>query len=102
MTSLNGPGFSITLLKANPDILEYIKSSTNAPGWGGSTAIQIPDLAQESQTSHTEPRKSAGLEQASSGVLRTVTTSGPTHQAVLTSRFSEPRRFQGRCSSSLQ
>ncbi|KAK1478536.1 dihydroxyacetone kinase [Colletotrichum cuscutae] len=33
MTSLNGPGFSITLLKANPEILKHIDASTNAIGW---------------------------------------------------------------------
>ncbi|KAJ0352394.1 hypothetical protein COL154_006606 [Colletotrichum chrysophilum] len=33
MTSLNGPGFSITLLKATPDILKYIDASTDAIGW---------------------------------------------------------------------
>lgn len=93
MTSLNGPGFSITLLKANPDILEYIKSPTDAPGWGGSTTIQTPDLAQESQTSQTEPNKSAGLDQASSGVLRMSSPLVPLNQAVLTSWFSDPRRF---------
>ncbi|KZL82464.1 dihydroxyacetone kinase [Colletotrichum incanum] len=33
MTSLNGPGFSITLLKATPEILKYIDASTDAIGW---------------------------------------------------------------------
>ncbi|OLN97927.1 Dihydroxyacetone kinase 1-like protein 1 [Colletotrichum chlorophyti] len=33
MTSLNGPGFSITLLKTTSDILKYIDASTDAVGW---------------------------------------------------------------------
>ncbi|KAK6211644.1 dihydroxyacetone kinase [Colletotrichum tabaci] len=33
MTSLNGPGFSITLLKATPEILKYVDAGTDAVGW---------------------------------------------------------------------
>lgn len=33
MTSLNGPGFSITLLKATPEILKFVDASTDAVGW---------------------------------------------------------------------
>jgi hypothetical protein len=33
MTSLDGPGFSITLLKATSEILEYIDAPTTAVGW---------------------------------------------------------------------
>lgn len=33
MTSLDGPGFSITLLKATTEMLEHIDAPTNALGW---------------------------------------------------------------------
>ncbi|KAM5346820.1 hypothetical protein ACJ41O_009825 [Fusarium nematophilum] len=33
MTSLNGPGFSITLLRADGEIIQYLDAPTAAPGW---------------------------------------------------------------------
>ncbi|KAK7214666.1 hypothetical protein V2G26_002669 [Clonostachys chloroleuca] len=33
MTSLNGPGFSITLLKADSELLPYLDAPTSAVGW---------------------------------------------------------------------
>jgi len=33
MTSLDGPGFSITLLKATPEMVGYIDTPTDATGW---------------------------------------------------------------------
>jgi dihydroxyacetone kinase len=33
MTSLDGPGFSITLLKATSEMLSYIDAPTMAAGW---------------------------------------------------------------------
>jgi hypothetical protein len=33
MTSLDGPGFSITLLKATSEMIEYIDAPTKAIGW---------------------------------------------------------------------
>lgn len=33
MTSLDGPGFSITLLKATSEMIEYIDTPTNSLGW---------------------------------------------------------------------
>jgi len=33
MTSLNGPGFSITLLNADTEMLTYLDVPTLAPGW---------------------------------------------------------------------
>lgn len=33
MTSLDGPGFSITLLRATREMLEYIDAPTKATGW---------------------------------------------------------------------
>jgi len=41
MTSLDGPGFSITLLKATADILSYIDAPTAAPGWPSAVASQL-------------------------------------------------------------
>ncbi|TVY93805.1 Dihydroxyacetone kinase [Lachnellula willkommii] len=35
MTSLDGPGFSITLLKATSEMVEYIDAPTSAVGWCG-------------------------------------------------------------------
>lgn len=36
MTSLNGPGFSITLLRASTDMLRYLDAPTSALGWSRS------------------------------------------------------------------
>ncbi|ETS83941.1 hypothetical protein PFICI_05817 [Pestalotiopsis fici W106-1] len=33
MTSLNGPGFSVTLLRANAEMLRHLDTATDAPGW---------------------------------------------------------------------
>ncbi len=42
MTSLDGPGFSITLLKATSEMLEYINAPTKAIGW--STPSFTPEI----------------------------------------------------------
>jgi hypothetical protein len=42
MTSLDGPGFSITLLKANQEILECIDAPVIASGW------TVPSISPES------------------------------------------------------
>lgn len=47
MTSLDGPGFSITLLKASTELLEYIDAPTNAVGW---SATSYPPSSWESET----------------------------------------------------
>ncbi|EXF80789.1 dihydroxyacetone kinase [Colletotrichum fioriniae PJ7] len=57
MTSLNGPGFSITLLKANPEILKHIDASTNAIGWAYSPRDETSGdvkqrLAESSDSGH--------------------------------------------------
>ncbi|KAL7947395.1 Dak1 domain-containing protein [Trichoderma barbatum] len=43
MTSLNGPGFSITLLKATPEMVEYLEAPTNAAGWGALNVSRLHD-----------------------------------------------------------
>jgi dihydroxyacetone kinase len=41
MTSLDSPGFSITLLKATPDMLKYIKAPATSNGWTVSSAPKL-------------------------------------------------------------
>jgi dihydroxyacetone kinase len=43
MTSLNGPGFSITLLKATPDMIGYLEAPTDATGWGALNVSRLHD-----------------------------------------------------------
>lgn len=43
MTSLNGPGFSITLLKATPEMVGYLEAPTNAVGWGALNVSRLHD-----------------------------------------------------------
>lgn len=43
MTSLNGPGFSITLLKASPEMVGYLEAPTNAAGWGALNVSRLHD-----------------------------------------------------------
>ncbi|RFU78149.1 dihydroxyacetone kinase [Trichoderma arundinaceum] len=43
MTSLNGPGFSITLLKATLEMIEYLEAPTNAAGWGSLSVSHLHD-----------------------------------------------------------
>ncbi|GKT71200.1 dihydroxyacetone kinase [Colletotrichum tofieldiae] len=57
MTSLNGPGFSVTLLKATPEILRYIDASTDATGWSYSPRNETSGdvkqrLVQSGESSH--------------------------------------------------
>jgi hypothetical protein len=49
MTSLNGPGFSITLLKATQEMLEHVDAPTKATGW---SAPSFPPSLWEGKTSH--------------------------------------------------
>ena len=49
MTSLDSPGFSITLLKANPEMLDYIDAPTTATGW---CAPQLPASVWSQDTSN--------------------------------------------------
>lgn len=43
MTSLNGPGFSITLLKATSEMVGYLEAPTNAAGWGALNVSRLHD-----------------------------------------------------------
>lgn len=43
MTSLNGPGFSITLLKATSEMVRYLEAPTNAVGWGALNVSRLHD-----------------------------------------------------------
>lgn len=47
MTSLNGPGFSITLLKATSEMIGYLEAPTSAAGWG---ALNVSHLHDEHNT----------------------------------------------------
>ncbi|KAF9880468.1 dihydroxyacetone kinase [Colletotrichum karsti] len=67
MTSLNGPGFSITLLKATPEILKYVDASTDALGWAytprnetGSDAKQR--IVESGETSHGSDGSKSGVQ----------------------------------------
>lgn len=61
MTSLDGPGFSITLLKATPDILGHIDADTDAVGWpranssvisGVGAIADLPDSGVDNHGAH--------------------------------------------------
>jgi hypothetical protein len=54
MTSLDGPGFSITLLKATPEMVKYIDQPTTAVGW---TAPVFSSAAWESRFAKQCTRK---------------------------------------------
>jgi len=43
MTSLNGPGFSITLLKTTSDMLPLLDAPTSAPGWAPKSPSSSPE-----------------------------------------------------------
>jgi hypothetical protein len=44
MTSFNGLGFSITLLKATEPMLQYIDADTSVPAWNGSFDMSAVDV----------------------------------------------------------
>ncbi|KAL0933904.1 dihydroxyacetone kinase [Colletotrichum truncatum] len=67
MTSLNGPGFSITLLKATPEILKYIDASTDAVGWAYSPRNETGSdpkqrLVESAEASHGSDGAKSGVQ----------------------------------------
>ncbi|ETS78694.1 hypothetical protein PFICI_08547 [Pestalotiopsis fici W106-1] len=77
MTSLNGPGFSITLLRASKDMLAYLDAPTSALGW--SRSIEHNIIIPWSPTASTP---STELAHANAGLTNTDLL-GPKVDAVL-------------------
>jgi dihydroxyacetone kinase len=68
MTSLNGPGFSITLLKATSEMVGYLEAPTTATGWGALDVSRLHDkppteaVAQVNlEDGHTKIVESSGI-----------------------------------------
>ncbi|TDZ16419.1 Dihydroxyacetone kinase 1 [Colletotrichum orbiculare MAFF 240422] len=67
MTSLNGPGFSITLLKATPEMVKYVDAGTDALGWAYAPHGETDDdpssrVVESPETSHGAGDSQSGVE----------------------------------------
>ncbi|TDZ36650.1 Dihydroxyacetone kinase 1 [Colletotrichum spinosum] len=67
MTSLNGPGFSITLLKATPEMVKYVDAGTDALGWAYAPHGETDDdpssrVVESPETSHGAGDPQSGVE----------------------------------------
>jgi dihydroxyacetone kinase len=62
MTSLDASGFSITLLKATPDMLDAIDDVTTAVGWPRTFTDQPVSGAIKTVTPKTEPAANSSVE----------------------------------------
>lgn len=68
MSSLDGPGFSITLLKATSEMLKYIDAPSNAVGWPSTEGLLSAKRDRPPQVAQIPKDLEADVNQSQDGV----------------------------------
>jgi hypothetical protein len=94
MTSLNGPGFSITLLKATPEMIGYLEAPTNAAGWGALNVGHLHNRPTTEVATQIDVDEDHAKATGSSRIACKFTTSSLKLQELSAKLYISPSRFQ--------